>query len=655
VLLWHHLVHRARGESLYFWRLGFYPTYDATRANTAIHKVLSSFEVRAAVCYEVYGPHDLMLRVWLPSTCDDATLSDALVDAVPDLNMCDPFHVKRAVRHWMFPHDEDGVIPPTQDDLRLLNDPRLVAAAEAGELTDPKLEELSSRSLLGTFAANPQTTDPDDPGTKFAVVFSGDPRLTTQQHLQFEITLTESLDNARRIEQRSLYSGSGFGHFVVLGMVKGHPLCVLNEDLLTPIAQQNIDRLYNARSYTHVSGRRNYVFIYESLFDPVPPAPIDPGRGSPAAQNGSGADPSAGPGPDPVIGEVFAERFLIDREIGHGGFSRVYAVTDELDGQFCALKVFSSGRADQHVRREIGFLRKVEHPRVMRVYWGARTPEDRWYIVSELVDGTPLDTHLKNGSTDPAAAIQIEDELLEALEAIHPNEQRIEELKSGELTPEAFAEFQELQHAGFVHRDVKPGNIMLTDRGIKLLDFNIASRAGDPVKTKSGTPAYQPPDGSAAVWDVSTDLFAAGIVLYELLVGEHPYPESEPRADLDPRNPRELLPELPAPLADFLLRACATCAENRYLSAREMKQALRLATRPEGELAEQALGERVRALREAAGEQIRSLAQRAEVEERLLAAVEKGEASATVTQAQRLANALGVPLAQLLEREDHDG
>jgi DNA-binding XRE family transcriptional regulator len=653
VLLWHHLVHRARGEALYFWRLGFYPTYDASCASAAIHKVLNSFDVRAAVCYEVYGPHDLILRVWLPSTCDDEAVSNALIKAVPDLNMCDPFHVSRAIRHWMFPHDENAVIPPTQDDLRLLNDPRLVAAAEAGELPDAKLEDLSRRLLLGTFAANPQTTDPDDPGTKFAVVFSGDQRLSIKQHLQFGITLTKSLDNAKRIEQRSLYSGSGFGHFVVLGIVKGHPLCVLNEDLLTPIAEQNINRNYTARSYTHVSGRRNHVFVYESLLDPVPPAPIDHSS-STATQNGSGTSPSADPGPDPVIGEVFAERFLIDREIGHGGFSRVYAVTDQLDGQFYALKVFSSGRAAQHVRREIGFLRKVEHPRVMRVYWGARTPEDRWYIISELIDGTPLDTHLNNGPLDPSAAIQIEDELLEALEAIHPNERRIEELRSGELTSEAFAELQELQDAGFVHRDVKPGNIMLTNHGIKLLDFNIASRAGDPVKTKSGTPAFQLPDGSAAVWDVVVDLFAAGIVLYELLVGEHPYPESEPRADHPPRDPRELLPDLPAPLADFLLRACATSVENRFLSAREMKQALRLATRPEGELTEPALGERVRSLREAAGEQIRSLAQRAEVEERLLAAVEKGEASATVTQAQRLAKALGVSLAQLLEREDHD-
>jgi hypothetical protein len=652
VLLWHHRVHRSRGESLYFWRLGFYPTYDAAAAIAAIHRVLNSFGVRAAVCYEVYGPHDLVLRVWLPSTCDDATLSDALADDVPNLNMCDPFHVRHPVRHWLFRHEADGVIPPAQDDLRLLNDPSLVAAAEAGELPDSKLEELSARSLLGTFAGNAETTNPEDPGTKFAVVFSGDPRLTTKQHRQFELTLTESLDNASRIEQRSLYSGSGFGHFVALGMVKGHPLCVLNEDLLGPIARHNIDRLYSARSYTHVSGRRNYVFIYESLLDPVPAAPAN--SSSQLAPDGPGSTPPAHAGRDPVIGEVFAERFLIDREIGRGGFSQVYAVTDEVEGQRRALKVFSSARADQQVRREIGFLRKVEHPRVMRVYWGARTPEGRWYMVSELIDGTPLDACLKRGPMDPPAAVQIEDELLEALEAFHPNEQRIAQLKSGELTPEAFAELQELQDAGFVHRDVKPGNIILTDRGIKLLDFNIASSAGDPVQTTSCTPAYMLP-GLLAAWDVSIDLFAAGVVLYELVVGEHPYPDSEPRADLDPRDPREVLPDLPGPLADFLLRACSTRAELHYLSAREMKLALRLATGAEGDLGEPTFGVRVRALREAAGEQIRSLAQRAEMEERLLARVERGEESATVTQAQRLAVALGVPLAQLLEREDYDG
>ena len=81
---------------------------------------------------------------------------------------------------------------------------------------------------------------------------------------------------------------------------------------------------------------------------------------------------------------------------------------------------------------------------------------------------------------------------------------------------------------------------MLTRTGAKLLDFNIASRVGDPVRTQSGTPPYQAPDADLTRWDVSTDLFAVGVMLYELLCnGQHPYPNSRPMVDepiIDPRD-----------------------------------------------------------------------------------------------------------------------
>jgi len=108
-----------------------------------------------------------------------------------------------------------------------------------------------------------------------------------------------------------------------------------------------------------------------------------------------------------------------------------------------------------------------------------------------------------------------------------------------------------------------------------LLDFNIASRVGDRVKTVSGTPPYQAPDADYTRWDVSTDLFATGVVLYELLCdGEHPYPGGNPMVGEEVRDPRSIRSDLNAALAKFLVRACAPERTERFGVAQEMKDAL---------------------------------------------------------------------------------
>lgn len=116
---------------------------------------------------------------------------------------------------------------------------------------------------------------------------------------------------------------------------------------------------------------------------------------------------------------------------------------------------------------------------------------------------------------------------------------------------------------------------MLTRSGSKLLDFNIASRVGDPVNTVSGTPPYQPPDADLTRWDVSTDLFAVGVTLYELVCdGEHPYPQARPMLGVEPRDPRTFRKDINGDLAAFLTKACANDRSDRFATAAQMKTAL---------------------------------------------------------------------------------
>ncbi len=121
----------------------------------------------------------------------------------------------------------------------------------------------------------------------------------------------------------------------------------------------------------------------------------------------------------------------------------------------------------------------------------------------------------------------------------------------------------------------QPLNVILTRTGAKLLDFNISSRVGDPVRTQSGTPPYQAPDANLTRWDVSTDLFAVGVMLYELLCnGQHPYRGSIPLAGESVIDPRTVRADLRPGLIEFLVKSCAPYRDERFATAQEMHSAL---------------------------------------------------------------------------------
>jgi serine/threonine protein kinase len=301
------------------------------------------------------------------------------------------------------------------------------------------------------------------------------------------------------------------------------------------------------------------------------------------------------PGPDPAevrssvgakatvyaVGDILEDRFEVLDLLGQGGFSKVYRVRDDVEGEERALKLFDSAAGYEAVRREIGALRKIHHPHVVEVFWAGKTKLGDWYLITEFIEGQSLDEFVtgKKPIRD-REAIDIALDLLDALAAFHPDSVRLEQLdakrREGELSEAEFHDWMELSNKGLVHRDIKPLNVIVTRTGAKLLDFNIASRVGDPVYTQSGTPPYQPPDADLTRWDVSTDLFAVGVVLYQLLCnGSHPYPNSRPMVFESVIDPRTIRSDLTPDLAEFLFKACAPGRHDRFSTAAEMQLALR--------------------------------------------------------------------------------
>jgi hypothetical protein len=326
-------------------------------------------------------------------------------------------------------------------------------------------------------------------------------------------------------------------------------------------------------------------------------------RRLPSAERGdlpgaSGAAPSSGggqalPEPDPAevrssakaadyaVGDVLEGRFQIMDVIGQGGFSKVYRVRDDVEGEERALKLFETAAGYEAVRREIGALRKIHHPNVVEVFWAGKTSAGDWYLITEFIDGESLDEFVTgNRHLRDREAVDVALDLLDALVAFHPDSARLRQLdakrQEGDLPEAESREWMELKDKGLVHRDIKPLNVMLTRTGAKLLDFNIASRVGDPVHTRSGTPPYQPPDADRDRWDVSTDLFAVGVLLYRLLCnGHHPFPDAMPAIGKPVTDPRTIRPDLNPGLAEFLIKACAPANKHRFSTAAEMQLALR--------------------------------------------------------------------------------
>ena len=263
-------------------------------------------------------------------------------------------------------------------------------------------------------------------------------------------------------------------------------------------------------------------------------------------------------------GEPLRGYRLLD-QIGEGAFGVVYRATQPQIGREVAIKAVHPEFANhpdfvRQFEREAQIVARLEHPHVVPLYDYWREP-DAAYLVMRYLRGGSLEDLLADGPLEPARAASILDQMAAALSAAH--------------------------RQGIVHRDVKPGNVLLDEEGnAYLTDFGVALDVGAPEKTSGtmmrGTPAYLSPEQIRLEPAVpASDVYALGVVLYEMLTGEHPFPASSLTALLDQhlrdplRSLRQARPDLPVGVDDVIAKATAKVVEDRFADPLELALALR--------------------------------------------------------------------------------
>jgi eukaryotic-like serine/threonine-protein kinase len=243
--------------------------------------------------------------------------------------------------------------------------------------------------------------------------------------------------------------------------------------------------------------------------------------------------------------EALGSRYRLVEEIGRGGMSVVWRGFDEVLGRDVAIKVLHVRFADnetfrERIRREARAAGRLSHPHVGTVYDFGEV-DGRPYMVMELIDGESLAARLRRAPLPWRLTVAICAQLAGGLAAAHAR--------------------------GLVHRDIKPGNVMLTRAGVKVVDFGISALPDDEQPdgppTVLGTPAYVAPEVlSGAPPGYAADVYAVGVVLYRALTGNLPWPVSSSNevlrahllADPDPLPPIE---GLPPTVAELCLRCLA--------------------------------------------------------------------------------------------------
>jgi formylglycine-generating enzyme required for sulfatase activity/predicted Ser/Thr protein kinase len=274
-------------------------------------------------------------------------------------------------------------------------------------------------------------------------------------------------------------------------------------------------------------------------------------------------------------------RYVIEGRLGRGGMGTVYSATDTLLGRVVALKVLDLGDSDDdalraRLLREARLAAPIEHERIARVY-DVGEHERTLFVAMELVRGLTLRRWMSGREATAGEIAAIGSQIAEGLGALHER--------------------------GVFHRDLKPENVMLSDQGgIRLLDFGLARpvghaggegeggnreppsafAGGESVAAFSGTPGYMAPEQCAGgALDARVDVFALGVILYELVTGARPFGGGGERAVLEatlqgaPVFAPEAWQRVPPRLRDVTARMLARDPSDRFADGSAALEALR--------------------------------------------------------------------------------
>lgn len=265
---------------------------------------------------------------------------------------------------------------------------------------------------------------------------------------------------------------------------------------------------------------------------------------------------------DQYIGKLLDNRYEILERIGSGGMAVVYKAKCHWLNRFVAVKILKEDLAqDEEFRRrfheESQAVAMLSHPNIVAVYDVSRSPELD-YIVMELIDGITLKQYMqkRGGRLTWKESLHYITQIMKALSHAHSR--------------------------GIIHRDIKPHNIMvLRDGSVKVADFGIARLASASQNTMTqealGSVHYiSPEQARGSRIDARSDIYSAGVVLYEMLTGRLPYEGESPVAvaiqhiNSIPLSPREIEPSIPEAMEAITMKAMVSDLDKRYVSADAM-------------------------------------------------------------------------------------